>query len=136
MSDAGHRQVEHTADLALELWAPDDAALLEQGALAVVEVLTDGATVAATEERAVELEVVDEADRLVRFLNEVLWLAQVDGFVVASATFDLSDPQRLRARVRGNTSTPLVEEIKSATYHDLAIERRGPRLQARVVLDV
>jgi hypothetical protein len=44
----GHRQVEHTADVALELWGPDHAALLEQGALAVVELLTGGADVAAT----------------------------------------------------------------------------------------
>jgi SHS2 domain-containing protein len=134
--EAGHRQVEHTADVALELWGPGHAALLEQGALAVVELLTGGADVAATEERTIELDVVDDADRLVRFMNEVLWLALVEGFVVASATFDLADPARLRATVRGSTSTPVVEEIKSVTYHDLAIERVGPRLQARVVLDV
>jgi SHS2 domain-containing protein len=136
MSDAGHRQVDHTADVALELWGPTHEALLQQGALAIVELLTDGARVSANAERMVELDVVDEADRLVRWLNEVLWLAQVDGFVFASATFDLGDAERLRATVRGDTSTRCVTEVKSATYHDLTIEREGPTLRARVVLDV
>lgn len=134
--DAGHRQVEHTADVALELWGPNEAALLEQGALAVVELLTDGATVAATEERELELEAIDDGDRLVRWLNEVLWLAMVEGFVVAAASFDLEDPGRLRVRVRGDRTTPIATEIKSATYHDLQIVREGSRLRARVVLDV
>jgi SHS2 domain-containing protein len=135
-SESGYRQVEHTADVALELWGPDEEALLEQGALAVVELLTDGAAVPATADRQVEVEVVDDGDRLVRWLNEVLWLALVDGFVVASATFDLRDPARLRAHVRGDSATPIVTEIKSATYHGLQIDREGPRLRARVVLDV
>ena len=135
-SEAGYRQVEHTADVALELWGPDEEALLEQGALALVELLTDGAAVPATADRQVEVEVVDDGDRLVRWLNEVLWLALVDGFVVASARFDLRDPGLLRAHVRGDSATPIVTEIKSATYHDLQIEREGPRLRARVVLDV
>jgi SHS2 domain-containing protein len=135
-SAAGYRQVEHTADIALELWGPDEEALLEQGALALVELLTDGAAVPATADRQVEVEVVDDGDRLVRWLNEVIWLALVDGFVVASARFDLSDPGRLRAHVLGDSATAIVTEIKSATYHGLQIEREGPRLRARVVLDV
>jgi SHS2 domain-containing protein len=136
VNDAGHRQVEHTADLALELWGPDHVALLEQGALAIVELVTGGEPLHADAERMIDLEVVDEADRLVRWLNEVLWLAQVDGFVAVSATFELDDPRRLRAHMRGDTSTACVAEIKSVTYHDLAIEVDGPRLRARVVLDV
>jgi SHS2 domain-containing protein len=142
LTEAGHRQVEHTADLALELWGPNDEALLEQGALGLVEILTGGAMVPPTEERAIDIEVVDEADRLVRWLNEVLWLASVEGFVMASVTFDLADPRRLRAHMLGDVSTPVVEEIKSATYHDLAIVRRAreetgsSRLEATVVLDV
>jgi SHS2 domain-containing protein len=136
MSDAGHRQVEHTADVALELWGPTHEALLEQGALAIVELVTDGVRADANAERMIELEVVDEADRLVRWLNEVLYLAQVEGFVFASAAFDLGDAELLRATLRGSTSTPCVAEVKSVTYHDLTIEHEAGRLRARVVLDV
>ena len=136
MSKAGYRQVDHTADLAIELWGPDHASLLDQGARAVVEIMTGGPRPQPAEQRFVDLEVVDEADRLVRWLNEVLYFAAVDGFLVAEATFDLSDPQRLRATVHGDTDTVLEDEIKSATYHGLVIESDGPRLQATVVLDV
>jgi SHS2 domain-containing protein len=136
MSDAGYRQVEHTADLAFELWGPDQAALLDQGTRAVVEVMTGGPRPQPAQMRTIDLEVVDDEDRLVRWLNELLYLAAIDGFLVAEATFDLSDAGRLRATVRGDTDTAVEDEIKSATYHDLVIERDGPRLRATVVLDV
>ena len=59
MSDRGHRSVEHTADLAVELWAPDEPTLLAEGARALVELLTEGAAIHATAERTVELTALD-----------------------------------------------------------------------------
>jgi hypothetical protein len=38
----GHRSVEHTADLAVELWASDEPALLVEGARALVGARIEG----------------------------------------------------------------------------------------------
>lgn len=145
MSDRGHRSVEHTADLAVELWAPDEAALLVEGARALVELLTEGAVIRATAERPLELTAIDPEDRLVRWLGEVLYLAAVEGFLVHDATITLSGTlsgtlpgTSLRGTVRGQPDAEalLRTEIKAVTYHDLRLERGPAGVRARVVFDV
>lgn len=150
MSARGHRSIEHTADVALELWAPDEAALLVEGARALVELLTEGAAVpgpttadAPTEvtpplrERSIELRALDPEDRLVRWLGEVLYLAGTEGFLVHDATLELPGSD-LRGTVRGQAGAAdrLRTEIKAVTYHDLRLDRGPGRVCARVVLDV
>lgn len=133
----GHAWVEHTADLALRVWAPDEAALLQEAARAVIGGLTDGAEVARTHTRTVELSALDPEDRLVVWINEVLWLATGEGFVLGDAQVQL-DGEGLRATVRGEADAHarVVTEIKSATYHDLRLHRAADRVWARLVLDV
>jgi SHS2 domain-containing protein len=137
VSTTGHRSLDHTADLAVELWAPDEPALLVEGARALVELLTDGARVHATAERAVELSALDPEDRLVRWLGEVLYLATVEGFLVGDATLELP-ASGLHGTVRGQPdAAELVRtEIKAVTYHDLRLERGPAGVRARVVFDV
>jgi SHS2 domain-containing protein len=135
MTGAGHRQVEHTADLAIELWADSEENLLREGARALAEILTEGAAGDERETRAVEIESIDSGDRLVQWLNEVVYLATVDGFLVVDADIELH-PKGLRARARGFSHAGLPAEIKSATYHDLQIHHTDGRWRARVVLDV
>ena len=129
----GHRQIEHTADLALEVWAPSEEALLEEAAQALVEIMTDGATISGEAERSVELECLDGEDRLVRWLNEVIYLAVNSGFVLQSAELRLEGETGLAATMRGTEREGLVTgELKSVTYHDLRLEERF----ARFVVDV
>lgn len=137
MTTAGHRSIEHTADLAIELWAPDETSLLLEGARAVIELLTDGATILANDERPVELTALDPEDRLVRWLSEVLYLASTEGFLVADASLTLSD-SGLRGAMRGeaDASSRLRTEIKAVTYHDLRLEHGPQGVRARVVFDV
>ena len=134
---SGHRQVEHTADIALELWGPSEAAMLREGLLALVAVLTEGATVAADERRSVEIDALDPEDRLVRWLNELLYLASVEGFVAADAGLELTDCG-LRAVLRGTRDghALLATEVKSATYHGVAVVHERDRVTGRVILDV
>jgi SHS2 domain-containing protein len=134
---AGHRPIDHTADLAFELWAPDEEALLREGLAAIVELLTEGAQVRSEDERMVTLQALDPEDRLVQWLNELLYLATVQGFVPADADLTLSDGG-LTARVRGqeNARDLVKTEIKAATYHDLRLTREPGRVAAQVVLDV
>jgi SHS2 domain-containing protein len=135
--ERGHRQVEHTADLALEFWGATEVEVLRAGADALVEILTDGATPTADAVVEVDLEAVDPADRLVRWLGEVLYLAMVEGFLVVEADLTLHEGG-LRGTLRGEADARdrLTTEIKAATYHDLHLGTDGVRWTARVVLDV
>jgi len=129
----GHRQIEHTADIALEIWAPSPEELFEEAAQALVEIMTEGAVVSSDGERMIELECLDPEDRLVCWLNEVIFLAVNSGFVLESAELRLEGETRLSAKIRGAESEELVTaELKSVTYHDLVLEERF----ARIVIDV
>lgn len=133
---AGHRSVEHTADLAVELWAPDLPGLLREGALAVTEILTDGATISGTDVREIDVDGIDDEDRLVRFLNEVLWLASGTGFLVADAEVAVTAGIHARLLGQADAADRLRTEIKSATFHQLAIVHDDAGVRTRVVLDV
>lgn len=132
----GHRSIDHTADLALEIWAPDLPALLVEAARALIEILTDGAKLEAVEDRTIELDAIDDEDRLVRFLNEVVWLALGQQFLLVDADLELT-PTGLRGRVHGSLDArSIVTEVKSATYHDLTLTRTPEGVRAQVVIDV
>lgn len=76
----------------------------------------------------------DRPGLLVELVNELVYLAETEGFVADSARVEI-DGSSLRAHLVGRLTTidPLV---KAATYHDLSFEQRGSIWHARVVLDV
>ena len=134
----GHRQVDHTADLALELWGESEVDLLVAGAEAVIAIMTEEGEVAARAERRVVIHAVDPQDRLVQWLNEIVFAAVSDGFLFGSADIALDGATGLAATVRGEPAAGerVVAELKSATYHDLELAERGGAWRARVVIDV
>ena len=135
MSAQGYQQVEHTADLALSIWAPDYGALLEQGACALVDIMTEGALIDGQLEREVAIEAMDREDLLVQWLNEVIFLAVTERFTVARAELQL-DGARLTGRLFGAEGAELKGELKSATYHGLELTEQDGAARAFVVIDV
>ena len=135
----GYRQLDHNADLALELWGTSEEELFLAGAEAVIDVMTEGAAPgAAAAERTIELDTVDAADRLVQWLNEIIVAAVTGGFLTRTAEIQLEGNSGLRAHVRGEAGARVLAELKSATYHDLELARdeAGGGWRARVVIDV
>lgn len=80
-----------------------------------------------------ELEARDRAGLLVNLLEELIYLADTEGFVPDGAEVELGDTLRVRVDGRRGEIDPLV---KAATYHGLDFTRRGETWEARVVLDV
>lgn len=135
--DHGWRQIDHTADLALEVWAGSEEALLVEGARAVISVLTEGATIAGEDATVIDLETVDAEDRLVQWLNEIMYRAVSHGYLFSDADIEL-DPAGLHARVSGRADcgNRIRTELKSVTYHDLELESTNTGWRAQVVIDV
>lgn len=134
----GHRQIDHTADIALELWGDSEEEVLLAGAEAVIEILTDGGEVADRAGRDIAIDAVDAADRLVQWLNEIIVAAVAGGFLFRTATIELDGEIGLHASARGEPDghDRVVAELKSATYHDLALEHAPTGWRARVIIDV
>lgn len=133
--------VEHQADLAVEIQAPDREGLFKDALQAVIELLT-GAPVAvdSSESRlSISAEGFDDEEKLVSLLNELLFACQTDGYRPYSA-LEVEFPtatsvKALIAVAERGSGLPLAREIKAATYHDLWIES-GAEWSVKVTFDV
>jgi SHS2 domain-containing protein len=77
---------------------------------------------------------------LVDWLNHLLYLFDVEGFLGREFKVVSLTPRRLQARVRGDIFDPARHPektgVKAATYHHLAITPKNRGWQATVILDL
>jgi len=137
-AERGHRIFEHTADTGIEAWAPDLAALFEECAAAMFELMY--APPAAPPEPAVAIEATGDTteDLLVAWLSELLYVAEVGDVALCAFTVDAMAPGTMRGRTAGVPAaamTPSGPPIKAVTYHGLEVTRAG-LWGARVIFDV
>lgn len=134
-STEGYREIEHTADWALEVWAPNLEGLFIQAALGMCSLLGLKLVTGPRERRLLDLEASDSETLLVGFLNELLFLTDSEGF--GPDRFDLEIRSgRLAAVIEGAPIAARSKEIKAATFSDLVILRGQNGLETRVVFDV
>jgi SHS2 domain-containing protein len=129
-----YRWVEHTSELELEIEAATEPAVFLEALDALAEFVA-GARGVDAERRRVEVRGDDRASLLVSWLDELVFLAETQGFVPERATeLDLDDGV-LRATLRGHVGEPR-HLVKAVTLHRLEFVPGGEGWRARVVLDV
>ena len=137
-----YRWVEHTAELELELEAVTEREVLADALSAIGELLEDeeqspgcNAAPAPLERRALHAGARDRPALLAAWLEELLFLAESEGFIPLQIA-DLSiDADCLRATVVGRMGAPR-PLVKAVTYHRLEFEPTDGGYRARVVFDV
>jgi SHS2 domain-containing protein len=130
----GHRFVEHVGEIELELEGSSEADLYVE-ALAAFRELVDSATTHGTAfQRELVLTEAEPALLLIDWLNELVFLAEVEGFVPERVE-RLELGEGLKATLTGVRGRPR-HLVKAATLHDLELSNRGEEWHARVVLDV
>jgi SHS2 domain-containing protein len=102
--------------------------------------ITDRRRLKPRETRLIEVEAPDREALLVSWLNYLLYLYDVDGFLGRIFEIvELSD-ERLQALARGEAFDPerhvAKTAVKAATYHHLEITPRNHGWQATVILDL
>lgn len=132
------RELDHTADLAIEVWGEDLASLLAHAAEAVFAMEGLPAPDADAERVAHEVTVCapDRETLLVDWLNELLFLSETLGEMYAAFTVRLTGESGLTAMVEGYKAYPTKRRIKAATFYDLRVECEPGRCVARIVFDV
>lgn len=137
-SNAGFREIEHTADWELEAWAPDLPGLLEQAARGMYSLAGIVAGPGNTREYRLEMKAPDAESLLVNFLAELLYLEEDQG--LAFDGFDLQLRQtgeyQLEANLVGSPALSREKDIKAVTYHKIKVERGQRGLEVRIVFDV
>ena len=144
----GVRGLEHTADVGLEVEAPDLPELFRRAALgATWLVLEVEVGEGRAEVRNLEMAEEDLPSLFRSWLRSILFWQETEGFAVTEAVLSFApaplcsspDGQAfgLRARVEGRMHPgPWVREIKGVTLHDLRVERGEDGWYGRVIFDV
>ncbi|MFW6085408.1 MAG: archease [Gemmatimonadota bacterium] len=157
-SESSVREIEHTADLGMEVEAQTLDGLFRQAAVGMMELVradddaprtagertprteendADGADTPLVRDIAIDLPKAGIADLLVRWLRELLYLQEVEGFVYGDVDFERLDASGLRSTVTARSHpTPPIRELKGVTYHGLEVGREDGGWRARVIFDI
>ena len=136
----GVRELEHTADLGLEVEAPSLPLLFERAGLGLLALMLDLATVEPREPIAIVLAAEDRESLLHDWLQHLVVRLQAGRFAVCELAVDEVGAGTLRARGAGEpvdrARHRLHTEVKGVTYHQLAVRQTAGGWWARVIVDV
>jgi SHS2 domain-containing protein len=139
---AGHLIRPHTADLALEAWAPGREECLSQAVRALAESYTTAASSTATGAVTVDVEYATDADLLVAVLAEAIFLAEVRSEIAVGASAEAGSPDvpGRAAITLATVPADAVEVIgavpKAVSLHELEFSSESGRWQCHVTIDV
>ncbi len=136
-------ELEHTADVGFRVRARTLPGLFYWAARGLLGAMFERLPRRGDVRLRVVLEAEDPETLLVRFLNELLYLAQTRGRVPVALRVHLAPGPggcRLAAGIEAlpfdRVADRFLGEVKSATFHGLRIEKTGSGYAASVVLDV
>lgn len=132
---AGFRELEHTADCELEVWAKEFPGLLEQAARGMYSLAGMRLKDAPRLERVLEIHGVDAEDLLVAFLGELLFALEDEQIGFDAFRWKITD-NGFEASLRGAQVMDMKKEIKAVTYHNLKIREETGGLRVNIVFDV
>jgi SHS2 domain-containing protein len=130
-----HRFLDHTGEVAVLIEAASEEAVFAE----MLEAFS--ALVARDHEgtpgrRTVEISAADRPSLLVEWTNELVYLAEVDGFMPERVEELVLGPGALRATIAGRLDAAPANLVKAATFSGLEFEKAGDGWRAQVVLDV
>ncbi len=131
---------DHPADLELTIRGKNLAELFSTAARAAAETIAPGPASGGSTVKRIELTAPSREELLVAWLNEIIYLIQVERIVPRSFEFPVLSEDRLLARARcrraGPSSLQGGAEIKAATYHALSLRKAKSGWVAHVILDL
>ncbi|MGH7772852.1 MAG: archease [Candidatus Binatia bacterium] len=134
------REIEHTADLGIEVEGVDLPSLFSAAGEALYGLIADTGGMNLKEEIAVSATGEGWEELFHAWLCELLAQFNLKGFVGKRCEIKRVEPGRVEARVSGETLDlkrhRFYTEIKGVTYHGLKVWQENGRWYARVILDV
>ena len=129
-----------TADKGIRAWGPDLPEVFLNTARGLWSLIVEPGAARAERMVPVKVEAGDRETLLVAWLNELLYLHEVEEFVAAEFAITHLSDTALEAEVWGEgvdrARHPLVGHVKAATYHRLRVQPVQGGWEAQVVVDV
>ena len=134
------REIEHTADLGIEVDGEDLSELFSVAGEALYGLLVDRRGILARESVTVAASADGWEELLHSWLCELLAQFNLNGFVGKYCEVTRLEPGRIEGLARGErldlTRHQFRTEIKGVTYHDLRVWQDSRCWRARVIFDV
>jgi riboflavin kinase/FMN adenylyltransferase len=131
-----YEEIDHTADRAMRVWGDGLPSLFIGAARGMYHLMADLDGLAATEWCEILVESSDSEALLVEWLNELLFLTEMEGLLFVDYEIDSLTGSSLVGRAGGVPAEPSKAHIKAATYHDLLIVCKGTGCSSVVTFDV
>ena len=131
----GFKELEHTADWALQVWASDLGQLLVTAAKGMYSLSDTQTEINDLQNLTIQLPYLDQESLLVDFLSELIFLGEVSN--QAAVEYDLNFSEKeLSANISVANIKSRKKEIKAVTFHELEILSTMHGLETVIVFDV
>ena len=132
------RFLEHTADARIECVGRTFAELLESAAAGLYAITLLNRRDEASDERLVRAIGNSREETLIRWLQELNYLLDIEHFVATRFRFAGAVERDVEAVASGYLCAPeeRAEEVKSATYQQLAVRETDEGFMAQVTFDL
>ena len=131
--------VNHTADVGIIAYGADINQAFANAARALFSLITELDSVEEVVYRDIELTASDEESLLVQWLNELIYLFDVENIIFKRFDIIKLGNTRLKARSYGekvdSSKHKLKTGVKAATYHMLKVDR-GDGCKVQVLFDI
>lgn len=133
--DEGYTEIEHTADWAIEVWAPDFEGVVREATRGMYELAGVELDASRGDREILEITGDDRVDVLVAWLSELVffWSARDQGIAEPEVDFD---GRTLSATGRLAPIVAQQKEVKAVTYHGLEVRETQRGIEATVTFDV
>lgn len=140
----GYQQIEHTADIAIEIYADSIENLFRAGTEAWHDLSIDAGETKSSGTKNIKLKAATYEELLIIFLSEINYQLQVFKWLSKSIKSISLDKQKneyyIDAEVEGGSadfeSLIIKEEIKAVTFHQVKIEKKENLFTTKIVFDI
>ncbi len=132
-----YRFIDHTADVAFEVFGKDVAELIENASYAFYDAFVDVSRIDSSVEKVLEVEAESVDSLLYRWLNELLFLFDTEFFAAKHVEVSINQTKCTGRLVGGRFTPELVKvEPKAITLHKFKVEKVDEGYRAFVVVDI
>ena len=132
--------IEHTADIGIVAYGADIKQLFANAAFGLFNLMADLDKLKENAKREVELSAEDVEVLLVEWLNELIYISEVEHIIFKRFEINELNNNNLRAICFGEKiksgQRRLKREIKAATYHMLKLEKEDSGYKVRIIFDI
>jgi SHS2 domain-containing protein len=138
--ERGWEHFEVEADVGVRGWGPTRAAAFAEAALGALALTVDPRSVEERESRAVRAQADGPEALLVAWVDECLYVHEIEGFVARRVEVTECSDSVVHGRLVGEPLDPgrhrLGTVVKAATMHDVSVKADGASHEVRVIVDV